>query len=414
MEIKDRRFEGGDWPIKFDIPVEDADRWSRYLGWGCHKRGWSPSSLGQMERAENSGTITVSANGKPQLDIVWERRRARPLKLKARLAASSDLSLPEAEQFFTDVNEKCRSGVTESIYLGGTLQYEGLAWRGELWLDDDTRLAPPSLQDETAIIGPRIVHVDVTAPCIGQPDVARVRPQLLTEISLFLSVVMREAVRLPDAGKVWVLTADGLSCEVRHLMYLEPSNPTTMPARGTVQQVPLHRADDPPQGILDQTEISIRDDVASLWQSFRGLSAERRNQFLQAAAKWQEAMIHWQDRPSLSFALMAVSCEALKPPNADERNCYDVIEALLGKQTVEKIRQNPFPAQRVRSTHLHSGEFHGYELVMMDFMRTYDDPSFREASWEMAKITPAAIIEWLKRGGTFALPVTKKRRTMRR
>jgi hypothetical protein len=109
---------------------------------------------------------------------------------------------------------------------------------------------------------------------------------------------------------------------------------------------------------------------------FRFLNAEHRLQFLQAAAKWQEAMIHWQDRPSLSFALMAVSCQALKPSDSDERqNCYDVIEALLGKPTVDRIRQNSFPAQQMRSTHLHSGEFHGSELIMMDFMRTYRDPS---------------------------------------
>jgi hypothetical protein len=62
------------------------------------------------------------------------------------------------------------------------------------------------------------------------------------------------------------------------------------------------------------------------------LNAEHGLQFLQVAAKWQESMIHWPDRPSLSFALMAVSCEALKPSDADRRNnCYDVIEALLGK-----------------------------------------------------------------------------------
>jgi hypothetical protein len=32
MEVKDRRFEGGNWPIHFEIPVqEQADRWSRYV-----------------------------------------------------------------------------------------------------------------------------------------------------------------------------------------------------------------------------------------------------------------------------------------------------------------------------------------------------------------------------------------------
>ena len=47
-KLEDRRFEKGDWPISFEIPVagEKAERWSRYLKWGCHKRGWSP--LGQV------------------------------------------------------------------------------------------------------------------------------------------------------------------------------------------------------------------------------------------------------------------------------------------------------------------------------------------------------------------------------
>ena len=109
------------------------------------------------------------------------------------------------------------------------------------------------------------------------------------------------------------------------------------------------------------------------------MDAEHRLQFLQAAAKWQEAMIHFQDRPSLSFALMAVSCEALKPSDADRRNnCYGVIEALLGKAVADGLRQNPWPPQHVRNMHLHIGEFHGSELMMANFMRTYQDPSFRK------------------------------------
>ena len=74
-----------------------------------------------------------------------------------------------------------------------------------------------------------------------------------------------------------------------------------------------------------------------------------------------------------------------KPLDADERQncCYDVIEALLGRTSVDRIRQNPFPAQQVRSTHLHTGEFHGTELVMMDFLPSYCDPGFgkRTVKW---------------------------------
>jgi hypothetical protein len=424
MEVKDRRFEGGDWPIKFEIPVEQqqADRWSRYLAWGCHQRGWSPSALGQLERAENSGTITLVANGIPQLEIVWERKREGSLKAKARLAASRgvfkpNLTTSEAEQFFREVNDRCAAAVTEPLYVRSTLQYDnGMAWRGELWLDDKTRLGPPSLQDETATIGPRIVHVDATVECVGEPDIVYARQLILLEVSAFLSVVSQQAVQLMDHGRVWVFTPDMKGCEVRSLGYLEPANPLSMPSRGRVHQVPLYALDNPPRGIDGSTnEITIREDVADLWALYRSLSVQQRAQFLQAAAKWQEAIIHWQDRPSLSFTLMVIACEALKPHDADDRqNCYDVIEALLGRTAVDRVRQNPFPAQRVRGTHLHTGEFHGSELILTDFLASYRDPTFREVHREMFQVTSAAIIEWLKRRGTFQMPAPNNRRTLLR
>ncbi len=339
------------------------------------------------------------------------------MKVRARLASSSNLSSSEAEQFFKEVNDSCGSAVTEPIYVRGTLQYDdGLAWRGELWLDDKTRLGPPSLQDETAITGPRHVHVDAILECIGDPDVAYARQQMLLEVSAFLSVVMKNAVQMPDQGRAWTWTTDMKACEVRQLGYLEPANPLSMPSRGTAKQVPLYALDNPPRGIHGSTnEISLRSDIVDLWRLYRSLGAEQRIQFLQAAAKWQEAIIHRRDRPSLSFALMVVACEALKPLDADERqNCYDVIEALLGRTSVDRIRQNPFPAQQVRSTHLHTGEFHGTELVMMDLLPSYRDPTFRESHCEMVRVAPEAIIEWLKRQGTFQMPAPRNRRTFRR
>ena len=419
MEVKDRRFENGDWPIKFEVPVEQeqADRWPRYLAAECHRRGWGWSGLGQLERPANSGAIVVSANGKTQLDIVWERKRDRPMRGRARLASSSNLSSLEAEQFINEVNSSCASAVTEPIYARGTLQYDdGLAWRGELWLDTKMRLGPPSLQDEIAVTGPRRVHVDAILDCIGRPDVPYVRQQMLLEVSAFLSVVMKKAVRLEDQGRAWTYTTDIQSCEVRNLGYLEPANPPNMPSPGIAKPVSLYALDNAPRGIDGSTnEISLRSDIADLWALYRSLVADQRRQFLQAAAKWQEAIIHWQDRPSLSFTLMAIACEALKPPDADDRqNCYDVIEALLGRRAVDRIRQNPFPAQRVRSTHLHTGQFHGSEFVMMDFLSSYHDPSFREAHREMFKTTPAAIIEWLKRRGIFQMPTPRNRRTFLR
>ena len=117
------------------------------------------------------------------------------------------------------------------------------SWRGELWLDDKTRFGPPSLQDETATIGPRIVHVDAILECVGEPDTVYARQQMLLEVSAFLSVVAKKAVRLLDQGRAWVWTVDGMGCEVRSLGYLERANPLKMPSRGTVHEVPLYTLD---------------------------------------------------------------------------------------------------------------------------------------------------------------------------
>ena len=103
------------------------------------------------------------------------------------------------------------------------------------------------------------------------------RQQMLLEVSAFLSVAMRKAIRLADQGRVWVWTADLNGCEVRNLGYLEPANPLSMPIPGTVKPVPLYALDNPPRGIDGSTnEISLRNDIADLWKLYRSLGAEQR------------------------------------------------------------------------------------------------------------------------------------------
>ena len=349
MKLQNRGFEKGDWTIEFEIPSEQeqADRWPRYLSAECNRRDWQISAIGQIERAENSGTIMITSHGQPQINIVWDRARDRANKVRASVPSTSKLSISEAKDFIARVNEACSSAFTEQIYVRGTLQYDsGLPWCGELWLDDRTRIGPPSLIGGTEINSPKNIHVDALLDCIGESDVPLAREQMLLKVSAFLSVVTKRAVRLPQQGMVWVWSADWKSSELRQLGYLEQQNPTKMPVRGTVKPVSLHPFGNPPQGIDgSSTELTVRSDVAELWGLYCRLDTQRGNQFLQAAAKWQEAMIHWQDRPSLSFALMVVACEALKPADSDsQQNCYDVIEALLGRKVVDRLRQPPFDA----------------------------------------------------------------------
>jgi hypothetical protein len=115
MKVTDLRYERGDWPVTFEVPVErdQAERWTRYVRAECERRGWTPSLFGQIERAENSGTITITANGKPQLELVWERKRLRSMKVKVRCAAGSGLSSANAEQFCKKVNDNCNAGTTQ-------------------------------------------------------------------------------------------------------------------------------------------------------------------------------------------------------------------------------------------------------------------------------------------------------------
>ena len=245
--VKDYRFDKGEWPISFEVPheQEQSDRWPRYLSAECNRRGWTVQSHGQIERGENSGTIRPLDAGGPQLDIVWERKRGGPMKVRARLPSTSKLAPPDAERFFKELNDSCAAAITEPRYVRGTLQYDGPAWRGEIWLDDKTRLGPPSLQDETAMLGPRIVHVDAMLECIGETDRAFACHRMLQEVSAFLSVVTRKEFRSPQSGRAWTWATDGNSCEVRILGYLEFANPVSMPSLRADHPVPLHPADIP-------------------------------------------------------------------------------------------------------------------------------------------------------------------------
>ena len=88
----------------------------------------------------------------------------------------------------------------EPRYRWGILEYQGLAWRGELWLDDNVRLGPPCQQYEEATRGPRVVVVDAIVDCISQGQLSAVFGQLLEELAAFLTVVVNASFHLP--GKV--------------------------------------------------------------------------------------------------------------------------------------------------------------------------------------------------------------------
>src|SRR5260370_31222836 len=84
--VHDRRFEAGNWPIRFTVPEGDeAETWLRYLSRECHRRNWNTGGLAQLDARENSGTITINADGPAgrQIAVVWDRNRCGPLEIRA-------------------------------------------------------------------------------------------------------------------------------------------------------------------------------------------------------------------------------------------------------------------------------------------------------------------------------------------
>jgi hypothetical protein len=158
VPVMDRRFEDTRrWPIQITVPKDNADSWLEYFNDECRLRGWSSGGITQLEASENSGTLNVNSGAldKPELSIVWERKRRGGLRVRACSGGAAPLPDTELRQLFTDVTARCATGITVKVHRSWHLEYYGLPWRGELWLDDTIRLSPPSLQYDGALFGPR-------------------------------------------------------------------------------------------------------------------------------------------------------------------------------------------------------------------------------------------------------------------
>jgi hypothetical protein len=331
--------------------------------------------------------------------------------------------LPELEAFFDEVNGRSSERAVEYVYRRRTLEYHGLAWKGEFWLDERLRLGPPSIQYTNAAYGPRAVVVDAQVESVGIGDSLWAFEKQLDELAAFLSVILSTNVRVTKNGPArWTWASGSATPKIRNLGYWEPENPEQMPAPGTCRPVPLRdvtRPDFTHRG-LDDVEFGeepLPSDTVELWSAFRALSAELRQRFLQAAAKFQEGAMLFAERDTLSLALMVVACEALKPDYAQyrEHNVYDVVRALLGEDHAKSIDLGPLRAQKLRSGHLHAGEFHGSEFVEAAVHSSYEDPTFDELRRALWPVTREAIVEWLRRGGVFTMPPLKRsRKSLRR
>src|SRR5260370_18902359 len=158
LEVVDRRFERRDWPISFQVPAVEANNWFRHLEFEFERHGWSSAGMSQLQSRENSGSLMLLDAGAEKLSVVWDRARGEALNIRARPTATLDLA--DAQESFRSVNERSSADTTEPQYRWGTLEYEGRAWRGEIWLGDDLRLRPPSKQYVQASRGLRVDVLD--------------------------------------------------------------------------------------------------------------------------------------------------------------------------------------------------------------------------------------------------------------
>jgi len=126
VQVEDQRFVAAGWPINFEVPTEQADNWLTYLTAECGKRGWSGGGISQMEAKENSGSITFNdRTGQQRLEVVWERKRGGPIKVRARPVGTPSLPLDEANELFKQVNARSAAGETAQFSRRGTCTTKG-------------------------------------------------------------------------------------------------------------------------------------------------------------------------------------------------------------------------------------------------------------------------------------------------
>ncbi len=412
-QVADLRFEAGEWPIELVVPANDAESWMAHLDAEADERGWYSSSFSQLEATENSGTLcvhTVNGPSPATLDIVWERPRGKELRLRARPSSDPAFSLDVAHAFINSVSERVRTRKTLRAHRRAFLTYDGLPWRGELWLDADHRLGPPSRHPDT-LLGPQIVIVDAMIEGIGQQGVTANFQKRLRELQVFLGFVLGMKLEISKFERAWVPEVDAegrfTDCKLGYVGYVELSPQEGFPKPGCTR--PIERRDVTRPGFetfgitADMNEQWVPADIEQLWDSFVQLPSSRREQLLQAGNAYLIAKTMWPDQRTAYATFLVVACEALKPTGKryDQLNTYDVIASLLNPNEAQRLRELSVHPQKVRSGHLHRGELAAGELLPMIVHDQFMDPSFDEMLRTLTAISRLCLIEWLRCGGSY-------------
>jgi hypothetical protein len=414
-QVTDLRFEAGEWPFNLVVPAKDAEAWMAHLNAETEERGWSSSSFSQLEASENSGTLSVHTETGPSpatLDMAWDRLRGKELRLRARPSGDPILSLDVARDFIEAVSARVRAKKTLRAHRRALLAYDGLPWRGELWLGADYRLGPPSKHPDT-LLGPQIVIVDGMIEGIGQQGVTGNFQTRLHELRVFLGFVLGLNITMSKFEFGWVYNVDAqgriTDCSLRHLGYVETAPSDGFPAVGTAAPIERRVVTRPglgPLGITaDMREEWVPADIEQLWSSFVQLPTAKREHLLRAGNAYLIARSMWPDQRTAYAAFLVVACEALKPPGKrhDRMNIYDVVASLLGIADAQLLRQVALHPQKVRSEHFHRGRLAAGELLPLLINDHFKDPSFDEMLRVLSRVCQACLIEWLRCEGTYKI-----------
>lgn len=421
--VIDHRFEAGPWLIEFVIPTKDADSWMAHLDAEMKERGWSASGISQIDADENSGTLSVHvANGSspPTLHIVWEKPRGADLCVRARPDGSPIMEVDLARELIDAVNKRARERITARAHRWDMLTYEGLPWRGELWLGDDMRLGPPSRFPD-ALIGPQVVIIDAMVEGIGPAGITANFQTRMQELRIFLGIVLGICAKPVQPKYEWVAQFDErgrpITCALQSTGYWEVGPPRTFPVKGSCPPIPREAVTRPGTGRTgiwpDMSEEWVPADIEELWRAFTALPAAKRENLLRAGNAYLIARSMWPDQRTAYAVFLVVACEALKPTGKqyDRMNIYGVVASLVGPDEAVKLRDVSIHPQQVRNRHVHRGELAAGELLPMLIHNHFADPSFDEMLSELSRICRVCLIEWLRCGGQYKVvhPPSAKR-----
>ena len=337
-------------------------------------------------------------------------RGGKGLRLRARPSGNPVLPLDIAHAFINSVSERVRAGKTIRDHRQTLLTYDGLPWRGELWLDADHRLGPPSKHPDT-LLGPQIVMVDAMIEGVGQQGVTAAFQRRVHELRVFLSFVLGLNITTSKLESGWVcdVTAQGAitDCTLRQVGYVETIPTPGFPAVDSALPIERRTVMRPGLGAYgitsDMHEEWVPADIEQLWDFFVRLPRLRREHLLRAGNAYLIAKSMWPDQRTAHAAFLVVACEALKPTGKryDGLNVYDVIASLVNASEAQRLRALSIHPQKVRSEHVHRGELAAGELLPMLMHNHFVDPSFDEMLRVLSTISRMCLIEWLRCGGNY-------------